>query len=178
MAVCDDCELPIERVREDNSGDTAVCFPCESLRNKDLDINLRPLNWEDLELVLAWRSNPEIYQHFRLQEGPLNWSEHVKWYESRDTDRHDFIIQYSNRRVGVVSIDSTDEIGIYLGDFSAHGQGVATTALKWACARFSERKPLLAEVHEENKASRRLFERCGFEQTNKNGSWIEYTYDS
>ncbi|MGQ3330756.1 GNAT family N-acetyltransferase [Halorubrum sp. FL23] len=178
MTVCNDCELPIERVKKDNTEDSVVCNPCRHLRNEDLDISIRPLSWKDLELVLAWRSNPEIYQHFRLQEGPLNWSEHVKWYESRDSDRHDFIIRYLNRRVGGVSIDSTDEIGIYLGDFSAHGHGVATTALKWACARFSDRTPLLAEIHEKNEASQRLFERCGFKKTSENDSWLKYSYDS
>jgi RimJ/RimL family protein N-acetyltransferase len=127
--------------------------------------------------VLAWRSNPDIYRHFRRQDSPLDWENHLSWYESRDADHHDFIIHYEDRRVGVVSITTSDEISIYLGDFSAHDQGVATAALNWLCERFEYRSPLTAEIHEENDPSKRLFEGCGFQPLRRDGEWIQYSYD-
>jgi len=132
---------------------------------------------ENLELVLAWRSNPNIYRHFRGQDAPLDWESHLSWYESRDADRHDFIIHYEGRRVGVVSITATDEISIYVGDFSARGDGVATAALGWICDRFENRLPLIAKIHDENDPSKRLFEGCGFQQRGRDGEWREYSYD-
>jgi RimJ/RimL family protein N-acetyltransferase len=131
----------------------------------------------DLELVLAWRSNPKIYRHFRRQNAPLNWESHLLWYESRKANRHDFIIHYENRRVGVVSITATEEISIYIGDFSAHRHGVATAALGWICKRFESRSPLIAEIHKDNSPSRRLFEGCGFQQRGRDGEWIKYSYE-
>jgi len=131
----------------------------------------------DLELVLAWRSNPHIYRHFYHQEGPINWDDHITWYESRHPDRHDFIIKYESRRVGVVSITKEDKISIYLGDISARGHGVAMDAIKWICGRFEHRTPMVANIHEENGPSKRLFERCGFSERNRNEKWIEYVYD-
>jgi len=132
---------------------------------------------DDLELVLAWRSNPKIYRHARSQDSPLEWESHLSWYESREASRHDFIIHYEGRRVGVVSIAANDEISVYLGDFSTHGKGVATAALGWICERFEYRSPLIAEIHEENDASKRLFEGCGFQHRDRDGEWIEYRYE-
>jgi RimJ/RimL family protein N-acetyltransferase len=138
---------------------------------------LAPLTERDLELVLAWRSHPDIYAHFRQQDSPLAWDEHRSWFESRDPDRHDFVISFSGRRVGVVNIDATDEVGILLGDFSAHGNGVATATLEWVCDRFADRTPLFAEIYDENESSKRLFERCGFQQQHSDGEWNHYSYD-
>jgi RimJ/RimL family protein N-acetyltransferase len=70
-----------------------------------------------------------------------------------------------------------DEVGIHLGYPSARGQGVATAALNWLCARFKERVPLFAEIHENNDASSRLFERCGFGRTGREDGWLQYAYD-
>lgn len=176
MTVCNDCGRPINR----DSGDEeewARCEPCAMLVKSDCAIRISQLERDDLELVLAWRSNPKIYRHFRLQDSPLEWSEHITWFESREPNRHDFVIHYDGRQVGVVSINSDDEVGIYLGDFSAHCHGVATASLKWLCDRFEERTPLFAEIHEENAASKRLFSRCGFQKKDTDGEWLQYIYD-
>jgi len=136
-----------------------------------------PLNRDDLELVLAWRSNPEIYRYFRQQDGPLDWEEHVNWFESRSPERYDFVIHYDGRRVGVVSLDASNRVGIYIGDFSAHNQGVATNTLDWLCDRFKDRTPLIAEIHKSNASSKQLFIRCGFQQQGCEGQWLRYVYD-
>lgn len=174
MSGCDNCGQPIET---SDSSATSLCEPCTTLLERTPPIHVAPIDSADLELMLAWRSNPEIYHHFRRQDSPLDWDDHLSWYESRDTDRYDFIIHYDGRRVGVVSISATEEIGIYLGDFSAHGQGVATVALKWICERFENRAPLIAEVHEDNSPSKRLFEACGFQQRGRDDEWIKYSYE-
>jgi RimJ/RimL family protein N-acetyltransferase len=139
---------------------------------------MSPIKPEDLELVLAWRSNPKIYYHFRRQDTPLEWESHLLWYESRSDTRRDFIIHYEGRRVGVVSITECEKVSIYLGDFAARGQGVATDALRWLRERFKNRSPLIAEIHEENVSSKRLFKRCGFQHYGRDGEWVVYSYES
>ncbi len=172
MSACDNCALPVYARQRERS----LCEPCKALLDRPQAVRVTPLERSDLELVLAWRSNPEIYQHFRRQDGPLDWSEHVTWYESRSPDRHDFVIHYEDRRVGVVSLDADDEVSIYLGDFSAYGCGVATASLGWLCDRLEQRAPLKAEIHDENDASKRLFERCGFQKDDRDGAWLQYLY--
>lgn len=175
MIKCDNCKLLVENQSTVDDSCT-LCDPCTTLAERVPPIHLFPMTEADLELVLAWRSNKKIYRHFRSQDSPLNWENHVSWYESRAADRHDFIIKYEDRRVGVVSISTTDEVSIYLGDFSAHGQGIATAALRWLCDRFENRTPLVAKVHKANESSKQLFEGCRFQQQRSNGDWIRYIY--
>jgi RimJ/RimL family protein N-acetyltransferase len=139
---------------------------------------VRPLERKDLELVLAWRSHPAIYEYAREQDGPLEWADHLAWFEDRSPDRFDFVIHVDCRRVGVVSLGVDDEVSIYLGDASARGSGVATASLEWLCSRFDDRTPLHAEIHAENEPSQRLFERAGFEEVEREGGWLVYRYDS
>lgn len=178
MMICKNCRLNTHSEGADSTKELlTLCNPCSTLAGGDCSIRVSPLERGDLELVLAWRSHPEIYRHFRLQDEPLEWDEHVTWFESRSDDRYDFVIQYDNRRVGVISIDGNDEVGIYLGDFSAHGQGIATSALNWLCDRFNERTPLFAEVHKENDRSKKVFKRCGFQNRTIDDEWLKYSYD-
>lgn len=174
MSACNNCGQPTETASDTRS----LCEPCTTLSERATPIRITPMETKDLELVLAWRSNPKIYRHFRRQDRPLNWENHLSWYDSRDASRHDFLIHYGGRRVGVVSITAAEKTSIYLGDFSAHGQGVATAALGWLCKRFENRSPLIAEIHEDNDPSKQLFEGCGFQQHGRDGEWITYRHKS
>jgi len=174
MSICENCRLP---VGAEPTKSLCLCSPCTMLVKNEPSVRVSPFKRDDLELVLAWRSNPEIYRYFRKQDDPLHWGEHVSWFNSRASERYDFVIHYNERRVGIVSIGQDDVVGIYLGDFSAHGQGIATKTLNWICDRFECRKPLFAEVHEDNDASKQLFRRCGFRQVNQDGKWLKYVCD-
>jgi RimJ/RimL family protein N-acetyltransferase len=173
MSVCVECGLVADEERDDGR-----CGACTALADRDPAVSITPLERADLELVLAWRSNPDVYRHFRHQDAPLTWDEHVEWFESRDERRQDFVIRYEERRVGVVSLDADDAVSVYLGDIAARGRGVATNAVKWLCDRFADREPLHAVVHTDNKASVRLFERCGFEHEGESDDWAQYVYES
>jgi len=177
MATCERCKLSIQMKYRTEDNIRRLCDPCEKLTGQDQPITVSPLERNDLELVLAWRSNPEIYRYFRQQDEPLDWEAHVKWFESRSPERYDFVIHYDGRRVGVISLDTSGRVSIYIGDFSAHNQGVATTALDWLCDRFEERTPLVAEIHRSNETSKQLFTRCDFQQQGSEGEWLQYIYD-
>jgi len=88
----------------------------------------------DWELMMAWRSDPEIYQGFYSQREPLTWEEHIAWIESRNSDWRTFIIEYEGRRIGVVTLQNLDswipEIGYYMGEKSLWGEGIGKEAVK------------------------------------------------
>lgn len=138
------------------------------------DVTLRPATTDDLELMFAWRNTERIYEHFEAQDGPLVWEDHVEWFDARPPDRDDFIIEYGGRRVGAVAIAADGDVGIYIGDSSIWRQGVATMALRSAIDRYSPDVKLTAKIHRDNEASRRLFEKVGFEQTRTDGEWLVY----
>ena len=43
-------------------------------------ILLKPATKEDLELILTWRSHPEVYRYFSMQDGPLQWEEYIRFW--------------------------------------------------------------------------------------------------
>lgn len=173
MGTCENCGLQIQR-QEDKQN---LCDPCKELIRGEPQVHMSPISREDLELILAWRSHPKIYRHFRNQTEPLTWSEHLSWFESRDSTQKDFLIHYGGRRVGVVGLNTSSEITIYIGDFSAQGEGVATAAINWLKNRFNNRTPLFAEVHAENESSQNLFRTCGFHESDRVNRWIIFSYD-
>jgi len=143
---------------------TLIYKPMES-------IELRQVTCDDLELLLAWRSNPRIYEYFFDQDEPLKWEDHVRWFGSRHHNRQDLMILYQGRRVGTVSIDSEGRVSIFIGEETLWGNGIATQALKRVCDIFDDDQ-LEAKIHKENKQSIRLFKKCGFKQTKSEDDWL------
>lgn len=136
-------------------------------------VTLRPVRQRDLELILAWRSHPTIYRHFRDQNGPLDWESHAEWFQNRPPGRDDYLICYRERRVGCVAVTEENRVSIYIGETTLWESGVASAALKLLCEQ-SNRPVLYAEIHEENTRSQRLFEGQGFLKTGTDGEWLQY----
>lgn len=146
-------------------------------------ISLREANDDDLELMMAWRSNPRIYSGFYLQSDPLTWQKHYAWWKSR-RNRRDWIIVLQEgeraRDVGSVNASSLDsdnpEVGIYIGEITAWGKGIArravSLALRWL--QTAGYKKARASILTDNAASIRLFEALGFKQIGegREGEWI------
>lgn len=139
----------------------------------ELQVELRPATEEDLELMMAWRNNPMLYENFYRQNGPLTWSEHLSWWTSRE-NRRDWIIKTygedRGRDVGCVNFSQLEksypEIGIWIGEVTLWGKGVASQAVEVAIEWLREQdeyEGIRARVLTENTASRRFFEKLGFE---------------
>lgn len=139
-------------------------------------VSLRPANRQDVDQMFRWRNDPEIYQWFRNQDEPLNWHDHVDWFQSRPDERTDLIIEYPSTPAGVVSLAADGDVGIYIGEKHLWGKGIASEALEKALqGRYGE---FSAEIHVDNTASQKLFEKQGFERVGKEGEWIQYQYVS
>lgn len=172
---CSFCKVSNDTERREYKGTVvSVCPDCLDLVFDSLPpgkITVQPLKEEDLELIMAWRSHPKIYRQFREQDGPLEWEEHKEWFDSRPTDRFDYIIRYEERKVGVVSLASNGDVSIYIGEIALWGEGVATQALRWLCRKFGEERQLHAQIRKENNRSQELFTNCGFDQTDSEDGW-------
>ena len=136
-------------------------------------INLREACKCDLPIMLAWRSNKEVYKGFYQQKGALVWEEHLKWFNSRNQDWRTLLVLYQDRPVGVVTIGQLDnwnpEIGYYIGEVSLWGKGVGTEAVRqgieWV-KEYAKTHSYITSVHTtilySNKASIKLIEKLGF----------------
>ena len=139
-------------------------------------ICLRPLRLEDLELVLAWRSDPDIFGSLLQQNSPLQWEEHLAWFAERPPLRRDFIIEYNGRRVGVISINKDDMISIYIGEKGVWGNGIGTLAVEWLCEHCDDRVPR-TKVSADNTRSQAIFETLDFSIVDTSDSVYEYVYE-
>ena len=145
-------------------------------------VSLRSAIKDDLELMMAWRSTPAVYEGFYIQQEPLTWEEHWNWWESR-TKRMDWIVVFEDngvRDVGVVNVtglgNRSPSIGIYIGDVRLWGKKIGSRAvglaLNWLSA--SGFKEAQADILKDNIASIRMFESVGFRKVGegREGEWL------
>lgn len=151
--------------------------------NNSLEITIREVADSDLELLMAWRSNPLIYKFFYIQKEPLNWEEHYSWWTSR-INRRDWMILITEgnitRRVGSVNLSrlETDnpEVGVFIGELNLWGKNIGKSAVlevvKWV--QNMGRKRVHARILEDNIRSIKLFEALGFKKAKRGrvGEWI------
>lgn len=151
--------------------------------NTNFKIMIRQVTDSDLELLMAWRSNPLIYKFFYIQKEPLKWDEHYSWWISRE-NRIDWmiLIEESNivRRIGSVNVSQLDtdnpEIGVFIGELCLWGKHIGRylvlRVLKWL--KNMEYKRTHVRILENNFGSIKLFESLGFKKSKKGrvGEWI------
>lgn len=159
-------------------------YNCKKI-GEDSKIIIRQITDNDLELLMAWRSNPLIYKFFYIQKEPLKWEEHYSWWMSRE-NRVDWIILLREnntiRKVGSVNVSqlNTDnpEIGILIGEFFLWGKHIGrhsvSLVLKWL--KNIGYKKAHARILENNIRSIKLFESLGFKKTKK-GRENEWIYE-
>jgi RimJ/RimL family protein N-acetyltransferase len=136
------------------------------------DVLLRDADDGDLELLMAWRSNPLVYQHFTIQNQPLAWEEHLRWWRGRK-HRKDWIVLLKDggrvRAVGSANASRLDEpvpeVGLYIGESTLWGKGVGRGALTRVLILLARDgySRCWAGIQASNDRSRRLFERLGFQ---------------
>ena len=138
-----------------------------------LKVSLREATKEDLELLFNWRNQPEVWQGFYTQSKEnraLTWTEHWAWWLSRNKDWRTFIIEYEGKPVGVVTIGQLDywepETGIYIGEVSLWGKGIAKRALELAIDYIKNygRKYTRTSILDKNERSKKLYESLGFKR--------------
>ena len=152
-------------------------------------VKLKTLTEKDLELLLSWRSHPDAYKYFKAQNGPLTWKEHYHFWTHRK-NREDFLVLFKEngywRKVGSVNLSalntSTPEIGIIIGELTAHHQGLGSKALKLALKQLKKKgfNQAKAVIHRDNIASQKLFIKQGFvpENNMSNKEWGSYLLET
>ncbi len=133
-------------------------------------LELRDATPNDYELIMAWRSDPEIYRGFYTQEKPLTWEEHITWLGSR-RNWWELIIWYNHRRIGVVSAGQLDhwnpEIGYFIGEKSLWGKGLGKEAVSLILGRLRGigKEYCHTTVLKDNERSIRLLKSLGFKES-------------
>jgi RimJ/RimL family protein N-acetyltransferase len=134
----------------------------------DDDLGLRAAMPEDRDVVRALRNEPEAVRWSGTGRA-VSAAEHKEWFETRlvDPSSRLWVARQTARTVGQVRVDVRDGVGtvsivVAAGD-RGRGLGRRMLHLLDTALRADEQvHTLTAEVHPDNVASRRLFERAGF----------------
>jgi RimJ/RimL family protein N-acetyltransferase len=140
-----------------------------------MKVILRPIVEEDYKQILIWRNDPLIMKGFYSQSKGhiITWEEHLEWIQSRNKDFKVYIINTDDtplKKVGVVTIGQLDhwepETGIYIGEKSLWGMGIAKEALCQIInmLRSMGYKYTRATIMDDNERSIGLYEGLGFKK--------------
>jgi UDP-2,4-diacetamido-2,4,6-trideoxy-beta-L-altropyranose hydrolase len=140
---------------------------------------VRPAEPADARNLWLWRNDPATRAASRASD-PIGWDEHRAWFARALTDPHRTILigELGGEPVGMVRFDQRDaaaEVSIALAP-ERRGGGLGANLLSVGIARMQVRL-LLATVHADNTASRRLFAGVGFRQTGSDGGWLQLSRD-
>jgi RimJ/RimL family protein N-acetyltransferase len=139
---------------------------------------------EDADRLLAWRNDPATVSMSRNSRA-VSRAEHEAWIEALLSEMGPvaLIASANDRPMGTVRLDARGE-HIYEVSITVapehRGRGLAAAMLRGAGAHAAERlgaRRLLAEIREENIASRRAFEAAGYHQVETVQGLCHYRMD-
>jgi len=138
----------------------------------DVSVGLRLLEAEDESMLLGWQQAEGVRRIFRTTESPEAATHHA-WmlHRMQDLDSLSTIINYEGRSAGLLRLDPGPEGKIEVAILIAPefwGRGIASNALRLA-REVRPHKELWAQIHPDNMASVRVFERAGFKPAGRDG---------
>jgi [ribosomal protein S5]-alanine N-acetyltransferase len=143
-----------------------------------LSLKLLPYEQSFLQAFIDWRNQPLSVRHNPLQKmsdeeiAKMLYNEGADLCDLRKHESFRWFISTDGQVVGTISLKNIShsmgyaEIGYGLSE-SHHGKGIITAALRILIEKIFNESPLrrlLAYVHEENHASRRVLEKLGFQE--------------
>lgn len=133
-----------------------------------MKLNLRPVEKEDYETILEWRNDPDVRinsltQHvISIDENTLYWNEFLD-----NRKNYASVIVYDAEDIGILKLkyldDTTSEVDIFLSK-NYRNKGLGPQILMIAKENGIEKgiKKLVAKIKYDNMASRKVFEKSGF----------------
>lgn len=143
---------------------------------------LRKVKKSDLEITFSWANNPVI-RAFSFNTSPIPIEEHSRWFFSKlDSAECEFyILEVNGVPAGSIrfDIEGDDKAKInYLIDPNFTGKGLGTAILEKGMEKLRSERPDLQLIYglvlQENKASKRIFEKLSFEETLEDGTELKY----
>ena len=125
-----------------------------------------------MPLVLAWHSNPLVYEGFYSTKAPIDWDTHYRWCTLTTKYWKKFIVvlveNMVERPIGLIRISPLEswspEIGFSIGEVSLWGNGYGEDAVDLALKWMWEQgyKNTHTTVKKDNKRALGLLKTLGF----------------
>lgn len=133
------------------------------------DIFLRKATEEDVMLIFQWANDPEVRRN-SFQTKQIDLEDHKKWYDSKIKSANSlfYILMNKDIPVGQIRLELEGNCACVNYSIAApfRGKGMGKEMLRLAETELKGNYPhisrLVAEVKEENSASKHAFEREGY----------------
>ncbi len=150
----------------------------EPITEQPVKIVLRKATLNDKEFLFDLRNDPNAFKYYKNPR-PVEKEEHLNWLNkvfSGEVKKHLFILEFEGRKAGQLRIDDTGqgkaEMNIALKEgFQGKGLGILTLKQGIEIAKDLGFKELIAEVHQDNLASIKLFQKLGFVLKKTTAPW-------
>lgn len=148
---------------------------------------IRPVVLSDADVLLEWRNDAETRRRARTQQ-VIDLADHVSWLAAALADESRLyrllVSTDGSVELPLASVRYDCEAGTGLAVVSilvaptARGRGIGRVALERTLPELRQWQPdlsaVLAVVHKDNPASRRLFQSTGFTYRDSDGPWQNY----
>lgn len=145
-------------------------------RDENTGIYLRPMTYEDTDLVVKWRNTDAVRKNF-IYQALFTRESHENWIrtkvETGEVAQMIICEAGTDKPVGSVYIRDIDrnhqkaEYGIFIGEEDARGKGYGTSAAR-LMIRYSFEElglhRLFLRVYADNQQAIRSYEKAGFEK--------------
>lgn len=147
-----------------------------------MEVKLRKANKDDAMFLFGLRNTPEIFRFFS-NPNPVPWEEHLDWLDkvfSGEARKHLFVVEFQKKPVGQARLDETTTAKKAIISISLvkdlWGRGLSSLILRQALLLAKELgfEKILAEIHQQNIASEKLFQKNNFQFQSQNGIWLNY----
>ncbi len=141
-----------------------------------MSIYLRPIEYDDTDLIVQWRNSDAVRKNF-IYQALFTRESHENWMrtkvETGDVVQMIICEVGTDRPVGSVYVRDVDrthhkaEYGIFIGEADARGKGYGTAAAKQMiryCFEEMNLHRLFLRVYAENQQAIRSYEKAGFER--------------
>jgi UDP-4-amino-4,6-dideoxy-N-acetyl-beta-L-altrosamine N-acetyltransferase len=137
-----------------------------------MDIKLKELEKEDIEMVRNWRNSTEVSSYL-YSNNIISGEQQVKWFEKNriDSSCKYWIIMFDGKPLGLASLTEISKVfdscywAFYIGDTSVRGQGIGSkveyNVLKYVFEELNLNK-LRCEVFVSNDNVIKMHEKFGF----------------
>jgi RimJ/RimL family protein N-acetyltransferase len=153
-----------------------------------MDIQMREVSLSDMGQILSWR-NADACVRYSKSNSAISKSQHKDWFWDRilrNSREPYFIFTLNNQGIGTVRFDSVESdpkvftTSIIMNP-EFYGRGCGSKILSLAVNHIIQNFPetnLVAEIHEENVASIKIFLRNHFNLINNNDAFGAYRLEA
>lgn len=147
------------------------------------DTTITPATFSDIEFLWYIRNQKDAYEFPKHPNPAVKLEEHINWIIPvllHIAGKDLFVVRYGDVPVGQVRFDYEEDrkalISIAIVK-EFRGKGIASVALEQAIQYIAKKglvAILVAEIHKENAASIRLFEKLHFVYTSEDQTYFRY----